>query len=190
MKKIVKRLCCILLLVTIVVVQISVFYIPYFESFGQGYSFCNHFYANFYASYLFSDEPDRCLTLDGRLLKNSTVQGQAESEIITRVFGRIPLFEFNFDNLFRGADWTHYGVDAQWLRQNTKAAWICFELEDGALYMDYILKLNDGNLVVCRGGLLSVTGGFHPYLSYAEYYQPTGTVQGFYRHIENINSRN
>lgn len=185
-----KYLCAVLLVCAMIAGYLFVVIVPYLDTFGNGYAFQNHFYANFYASYFISGEPDRCLTLDGRLLKNSVVQGKAQQEIITRVFGRIPLFKFNFDNLFSGAAWTHYGVDAQWLRQNTKAAWIGFKLEDGVLFMDYILKLDDGNLVACRGSLLSATGGFHPHLGYAEYYEPAGTVQDFYQYIEDINCRN
>ena len=176
-------------IVIILLCYFCAFVVPYLQTFGRGYEFRNHFYANFYASYLYAVRPDRCLTLDGRLLKSQTSGDHTEPATITRAVCRIPLTKFNFDNLFQGATWTHQGVDAQWLRQNAKASWIGFKFDDGVLFMDYILKLDDGNLVVCRGILFSTTGGFHPYLSYVEYYTPAGSTRDFYQYIEDRNSR-
>lgn len=174
------------LVAVILLCYIWVFAVPYIQTFGRGYEFMNHFYANFYASNFYSGRPDRCLTLDGRLLKADISNKTAQPVQISRAICRVPLTEFTFDNLFTGASWTHHGVDAQWLRENCKAAWIGFDLENSSVAMRYILKLKNGDLVVCYGTLFSWKVLITSSLSYAEYYSPNGSVSDFYKLIEDL----
>ena len=176
------------LIIAILLCYICTFVVPYFQTFGRGYEFRNHFYANFFASYAYLGRPDRYLTLDGRLLKNHTSVGHAEPATITRAICRIPLTKSNFDDLFKGASWTHYGVDAKWLRENCKAAWIGLQLEGDRVAMHYILKLKNGDIVVCSGTLFSWNSKTVPFLGFAEYYSPNGSVTDFYRLIEDSNA--
>lgn len=180
------RVLKVLLVAVIVLCYIWVFAVPYIQTFGRGYEFMNHFYANLYASYFYAGRPDRCLTLDGSLLKADVTNGKVESELITHAICRIPLTEFTFDNLFTGAVWTHRGVDARWLRENCRAAWMGLRLENSGLAMHYILKLNNGDLVVCYGALFSWETAIVPSFSYAEYYSPNGSVSDFYKLIEDL----
>lgn len=176
-----KRLFCILLIVALVTVYILCFTIPYFQTFGQGYTYVNNFYAGHSGSVGVPNYPNRCLTFDGCVLRNQ-LNEEGDPTCVSRVLTRVSLTSFNFDQLFCGGYWTHDNIDAKWLRQNYDAAWLGFSIDDGTLSLQYILKLNTGDVVICYGAPL-FTEQVNPYqLVHVEYYSPSGTVQEFYDH--------
>lgn len=179
-----KRIFCILLIVAIVVGYALCYIVPYFQTFGQGYVYVNNFYASFFANTWVPDYPNRCLTLDGKVLQYQ-LDENGNPICNSRVIARIPLTPLNFDNLFSGGDWTHYDIDAKWLRQNSDAAWLGFRLDNGKIFWQYILKLNNGDVVVCYGAPLFTVGTSPFRLGFAEYYSPCGTIQEFYDHLAN-----
>jgi len=177
-----KRMICILLIVAIVVGYALCYIVPYFQTFGRGYVYVNNFYANYFANTWVPDYPNRCLTRDGKVLDYRLDESGNPTCISTVICG-VPLTPLNFDILFSGASWTHYDIDAKWLRQNSAAAWLGFRFENERIFWQYILKLNNGDVVVCYGNPL-FTKGVNPFqLYYAQYFSPKGTVQDFYDHL-------
>lgn len=177
-----KRMICILLIIALTVGYVLCYIVPYFQTFGRGYVYVNNFYADYYANVSVPDYPNRCLTQDGQVL-NSNKGGNPTC--ISRVICGVPLTPLNFDNLFSFKEgfWTHYDIDAKWLRQNSDAAWLGFRFENDKIFWQYILKLNTGDVVVCYGAPL-FTKGINPFqLGSAQYFSPIGTVQDFYDHL-------
>lgn len=178
-----KRLFCTLLIVALVTVYVLCFTIPYFQTFGQGYTYKNNFYADYNISVGVGEYPDMCLTYDGCVLaKQLNEKGNRTANCISRVICRVPLTSSNFDQLFCDGFWTHRNIDAEWLRQNCDSAWLGLSLKYGKLSWQYILKLNNGDVVICYGApLFTEKDPFR--LSLAEYFSPNGTVQDFYDHL-------
>ena len=171
-----------LVVLALVVCYVIFFTVPYLQTFGQGYTFQAHFHTDksVLYSYFIPDYPNHCLTLDGRFLGN-TLSRSGSPACYSNIICRIPLMEQNFDNLFT----EDFSVYAKWLRENTKAAWIGFTFSSdyGKIYLQYILKLNNGDVVVCQSSPLfqKEPSGFIP--DYTLSFSPTGTVLEFYAHI-------
>lgn len=164
----------------IIVCYVFCITVPYLQTFGQSYVHENDFYSLTFMNIAIPDYPNCRLTLNGTVIDTSLSP-------LSNVISRIPLTEHTFDNLFRGATWTHSTggetVDAKWLREHTKAAWLGFSFNWNykTFTLQYILKLHNGDIVVCGSSPLFQKDGFS--LGSANYFSPIGTALDFYLHI-------
>lgn len=176
-----KDLFRLLLTAVILACYVFCFTVPYLQTFGQSYSYSGNFYADYFGHGEQLDYPDHRLTLDGMVLRNRL--GQYDQTSISNAICRIPLTKLNFDNLFKKSMWTHRYIDAKWLRENCKAAWLgfCYNWIYNRVSLQYILKLNNGDVVVCQG---SPSWYGIRELGSAEFFSPCGNIWEFYQHIE------
>ena len=157
----------------------------YWQTFGQGYSSGGNLYntMNAYIDGAGSSRPTSYLMPDGRFLVYDRYTNSVKSNI--QLVGRIPLTAMNFDVLFKGGFWTSIAndgiVNAAWLREHCVGSWLGYSIELGRLNFHYILKLKDGNLVMCTSNPLKWGSKPENVAFYrADCLVPCGNLFGFY----------